>query len=123
MPLTSAESAVTPTPEPDCSGGRHRGLDDRELFGKICGPAYFDEVGDHGLGHLVRILDGGPVGEHRDVELIDVAPHGDVEAAAGGQRPHRIDLGDQGAAHPAALPGTGNVRDVQVEDLVLPVAA
>ena len=62
-------------------------------------------------------------GEYGDVDLIDITPHGDVEAAAGGQWPHRIDLGDHRIADPAALAWSGNVRDREVEHLVLAVAA
>ena len=64
---------------------------------------------------------GGAVGQHRDVELVDVAPHGDVQTAAGGQRADRVDLGHQRAADPAGLPRTWHVGDRQVEHLVLAV--
>ena len=55
---------------------------------------------------FVWIVERDVVGEHRDVELVDVAPHRDVHAAAGDQRSDRIDLGDQRAADTAPLART-----------------
>ena len=72
---------------------------------EACGDADLDERLDHGVGQLVRILERPTVREHRDVELVDVAPDRDVEPAARRQRTDRVDLGHQCAADPGASRG------------------
>ena len=101
---------------------RHSGGYDGELIGKSCSTPYFDEFVDHRGGDLVRVVDGGTVGDHRDAELVDVAPHGDVQATGRGHRADTVDLGDQRAADPAILARARHIRDVEVEHLVLAVA-
>src|SRR5258705_12859482 len=65
---------------------RHRRFDDRQLFGKPCCPPDFDEGVDHRVSQLVRIQQRRAVAEHRDVELVDIAPDRDVQTAARRQR-------------------------------------
>src|SRR5690606_39349161 len=109
--------------EVPCASTRHRGLDDRKLPGKPCGTADLEDLTDHRVGDLVRVVEGAAVGQHRDVELVDVTPHGDVQPAGGGQRPHRVDLGDQRTADPATFLGAHHIRHGEILDLVLPVDA
>src|SRR5271169_2296703 len=88
---------------------RHRVSHHGQVTGKPRRPAQVAEIVDHRLRHLVRVIYGGPVGEHRDAELVHITPHGDVQAAAGDQRTNRVDLPHDGTRHLAALAWTRNV--------------
>src|SRR4051812_20439841 len=50
----------------------HCAFDDGQILGKARSAAYFDECGEHRVGEFVRVGQRRAVGEHRDVELVDV---------------------------------------------------
>ena len=74
---------------------------------------------DHRIRRLVRVFEGLIVGQHRNVQLVDVTPHGHVDGAARRKHSNGIDLAHWGAADVAALPRTRHVGDRDVHQPVV----
>jgi len=60
----------------------HRRVHLDEISGKPSSPPDFSESVDHCVRRFMHIVEGLVVGEHRNIDLINVTPNSHVEGAA-----------------------------------------
>ena len=110
---TFAEDTLTA-----CAGRGHRCFDRAWLSGEADGPSKLGEGPNQRFAGFVDVAEGAVVGEHGDVDLVDVTPDCHVEGAARRKYSDGIDFTHGSAAEMPALPWSRHGRHGDVESPV-----